>query len=278
MPTNADLKSREKHEQDFGRDPLEVRDTNHYQDEYIRGFVDKWDDLIDWDGRATSEGEFFVKALRERGKHKILDAAAGTGFHSVRLLNAGFDVTTVDGSAQMLAKAFENGKRHNQILKTVQTDWRWMNRDIQGKYDAVICLGNSFTHLFDEDDRRRALAEFYAALKHDGILILDQRNYDAILDNKYGSKHTYYYCGHDVSAEPEYVDDGLARFKYTFPDKSEYRLNMFPLRRKYVTRLMREAGFRRIETFGDFQQDFEDAEPDFLIHVAEKSFDAGSDD
>ena len=41
----------------------------------------------------------------------MLDVAAGTGFHSVRLIEAGFDVVSADGSAQMLYKAFENGKR-----------------------------------------------------------------------------------------------------------------------------------------------------------------------
>ena len=82
----------------------------------------------------------------------------------------------------MLAKAFENAKNKGHIMRTIHADWRWLNRDVHGKYDAIICLGNSFT-LFDENDRRKTLAEFYAALKHDGILILDQRNYDSILDN-----------------------------------------------------------------------------------------------
>ena len=134
-------------------------------------------------------------------------------------------------------------EKRGLILKTVQADWRELNRVIHGKYDAIICLGNSFTHLHDEQDRRKALAEFYAALRHDGILILDQRNYDEMLDHGFTSKHKYYYCGDQVTAEPEYIDDGLARFRYTFPDGCEYTLNMFPLRKNYVRRLMREAGF-----------------------------------
>ena len=211
-------------------------------------------------------------------KHHILDVATGTGFHSVRLTESGFDVTSADGSAAMLAQAFENGRKRGLILKTVQADWRELNRSIQGKYDAIICLGNSFTHLHDEHDRRRALAEFYAALRHDGILILDQRNYDEILDHGFKSKHKYYYCGDQVTAEPEYVDDGLARFKYTFPDGSEYTLNMFPLRKSYVRRLMREAGFTTVRTYGDFQETYEDNDPDFFIHVAEKSIDLDESD
>ena len=259
-------------DQNYGDDPLAVRQTDHYVEEYIEGFVDKWDSLIDWDSRAEGEGQFFVDILRGRGKHTVLDVATGTGFHSCRLMEEGFDVTSVDGSADMLMKAFENAGKRGQVLKTCQADWRWLNKDIKGKFDAIICLGNSFTHIHDEMDRRKALAEFYAALKHDGILILDQRNYDLLLDNEAANKpkHKYYYCGKDVVAEPEYVDEGLARFRYSFPDGSEYNLNMFPLRMRYVQKLLKEAGFEKIHTYGDFQSEFEENDPDFFIHVAEK--------
>lgn len=259
-------------DQEFGQNPHEVRETDHYQAEYVRSFVEKWDDLIDWEARAESEGQFFIDILKARGKQTVLDVATGTGFHSVQLLKAGFQVVSADGSAEMLAKAFENARQQHLLLKTTHADWRWLNRDIHGKFDAIICLGNSFTHLFREEDRRRALAEFYAALKHDGILILDQRNYDSILDKGFSSKHKYYYCGDKVSAEPEYVDNSLARFKYSFPDGSEYHLNMFPLRKNYVQGLVKEVGFQRVKTYGDFQETYNDHEPDFLVHIAEKAW------
>ena len=259
-------------EQDFGTNPVERRKTDNYQKEYIQSFVEKWDNLIDWNARAESEGQFFIDMLRARGKDKVLDVATGTGFHSVQLKKAGFDVTSADGNAEMLSKAFENARENGFVLKTVHADWRWLNKDIHGKFDAIICLGNSFTHLFDERDRRKALAEFYSALKHDGILILDQRNYDAILDVGFDSKHKYYYCGDNVVAEPEHIDKGLARFRYSFPDGSTFNLNMFPLRRSEARRLMKEVGFQRIKTYGDFQETYEENDPDFLIHVAEKTY------
>ncbi|MQA04210.1 MAG: methyltransferase domain-containing protein [Streptosporangiales bacterium] len=257
----------------FGDDPIEVRDTDHYTAEYVEDFVDKWDELIDWKRRSKSEGRFFIDQLKSRGVTSVLDVATGTGFHSVRLLEEGFETVSADGSAEMLAKAFANGiKNDNKILRLVHADWRWLSRDVHGEYDAIICLGNSFTHLFSERDRRKALAEFYAMLKHDGVLILDQRNYDAILDNSFSTKHTYYYCGEEVSAEPEYVDEGLTRFRYTFPDQSQFHLNMYPLRKNYTRKLLREAGFQAIETYGDFQETYAEDEPDFFIHVAEKGY------
>ncbi|WP_367180748.1 class I SAM-dependent methyltransferase [uncultured Parasphingopyxis sp.] len=259
--------------QDYGDDPTAVRESDKYVSEYIRGFVDKWDELIDWKSRAESEGRFFIDVLKARGKHSVLDVAAGTGFHSIQLAKAGFDVTSADGSAEMLAKAFDNGREHGVVLKTVHADWRKLNKDVHGKFDAIICLGNSFTHLFDEHDRRRALAEFYAALKHDGILIIDQRNYDGILDNGFSTKHKYYYCGDQVTAEPVHVDEGLARFEYTFPDGSKHNLNMFPLRKNYVRDLLREAGFQKLHSYGDFMEEGEESDPDFFVHLAEKEYD-----
>lgn len=268
------VNARELHirDQHYGTAPLQVRETDQYRAEYVHNFVEKWDQLIDWDRRAKSEGLFFIEQLRKRGARRILDVATGTGFHSLRLLEAGFDVTSVDGNANMLARAFSNARDRGRILQTVHADWRWLSREVHAKYDAVICLGNSFTHLFSERDRRRALAEFYAVLEHDGVLIIDQRNYDSILDCGFSTKHTYYYCGRDVKAEPVYVDEGLARFAYTFPDGSVFHLNMFPLRKAYVRQLAGEVGFQSIETFGDFHQTFRDHEPDFFVHVAEKHF------
>ncbi|MCC5788746.1 MAG: class I SAM-dependent methyltransferase [Opitutales bacterium] len=268
--TQADLL--QKKEQDYGKDPLNVRETDAYQFEYIGGFVDKWDELIDWDARAKSEGRFFIDILKEHKCERVLDAACGTGFHSVRLQEEGFRVISSDGSPVMLAKAFENARKRGHILRTVHSDWRWLNRDVNGKFDAIICLGNSFTHLHSEKDRRKTLAEFYAALKHDGILILDQRNYDTMLDEGFSSKHTYYYCGDKVKAEPEHIDEGLARFRYEFPDKSVFHLNMFPLRKRYVEKLMLEVGFQSVTTYGDFQETYRQDDPDFFIHVAQKKY------
>lgn len=259
-------------DQAYGSNPLAVRESGKYKEEYVQAFVEKWDELIDWQRRAHAEGEFFIEKLRDLGVRKVLDVATGTGFHSVQLLKAGFEVTSADGSPAMLAKAFENARKHGKILRTIHADWRWLNRDVHDLYDAVICLGNSFTHLHDDNDRRKALAEFYATLRHDGILMLDQRNYDALLDRNIQPSHKYYYCGDNVSAQPEHVDDSLARFKYSFSDGSTFHLNMFPLRKNYVCRLMRDVGFQAVATYGDFKETYRDTEPDFFVHVAEKRY------
>jgi hypothetical protein len=68
------------------------------------------------------------------------------------------------------------------------------------------------------------------------------------------------------------MDEGLARFRYAFPDRSVYHLNMYPLRKEYLRNLMFEVGFQRINTYGDFQETYQENDPDFFIHVAEKEY------
>lgn len=257
-------------EQDFGHDPIKVRDSSHYYLEHTQTLAEKWDELIDWERRAEGEGSFYIDTLKEKGKNRILDVSTGTGYDSVRLLKAGFDVTSLDGSPYMLAKAFENAKRYGFVMKTVQSDWRCLSRHVQGRYDAIICLGNSFTFLHDERDRRKTLAEFYSVLEYDGVLILDQRNYDYMLDKGFKTKHKYVYCGENVTAEPAYLDEGLARFVYSFPDNTKFYLNMCPIRKNYVVDMMLDMGFSKVDTYGDFKEEFHDDDPDFFIHVAEK--------
>ena len=66
-----------------------------------------------------------------------------------------------------------------------------------GGFDAVVCLGNSFAHLPDFTGRlgnqKVALENFHAMVKPGGILVIDHRNYDAILDTgSVPAKNVYY--------------------------------------------------------------------------------------
>jgi hypothetical protein len=51
LQRNAELQS---FQQNYGADPLADRATDLYQREFVTGFVEKWDELIDWDARASA--------------------------------------------------------------------------------------------------------------------------------------------------------------------------------------------------------------------------------
>lgn len=249
----------------------------HYpsSDEYVELYDDevaaRWDAVIDWPRRAAGEGDFFVRLLRDNGVRTVLDVATGTGYHSVRLLEAGFETISVDGSAAMLAQAVTNARAHGYDLRAVHADWRQLTDTVSGPFDAVVCLGNSFNHLFNLADQRSAMGQFMEVLAEDGLLVVDHRNYDRLLDGgDLAGSRDYYYCAPDVDISVAHLDAGLARLRYRMPDRSQFHVDMFPLRLHHVRSLLTEAGFRSMETFGDFRRDFAADEVSFYVHAARR--------
>ena len=241
-----------------------------FAEQYLPRFVEKWDDLIDWDRRSAAEAGFFVERLRAAGVRRVLDVAAGTGFHSVALLEAGFEVVAADGSAAMLEQARANAARRGHTLEAVHADWRELGAIVPQTFDAVVCLGSSFPHLFAEADRRHVLGEFSRRLRPGGLLMLDHRNFDAIRAHRYKSSGNYYYCGTGAKVSVDHADETLCRFRYDFADRETYTLEVYPVLKEEMRGLLDAVGFAEIETFGDFKSEFDDYTTDFIIHVARR--------
>ena len=186
-----------------------------YKEQYSPEFVGRWDELIDWQRRAQAEHNFFQDILRDHGAETVLDIACGTGFHAVTPKADGFDVTAADGEPNMVAQARENAERFGiDDLRVVEAEWTRLSESFGAeRFDAVICLGNAFTHLFDESDRIQSRGEVYRRLNNDGIAIIDQRNYDAILDNGFSSKHQSYYLGETVDVKPEELTEEIVKMR-----------------------------------------------------------------
>jgi SAM-dependent methyltransferase len=243
-----------------------------FHEEYTPDFVDRWDELINWKGRWESEQGFFQNILHRYDAARVLDIACGTGFHTVMLARDGFRVTGADGSAEMVRKAEENAKRAGlKETPIVQAEWTTLTETFPNqKFDAIICLGNAFTHLFEESDRKKALAEIYSVLDDDGVVIIDHRNYDKILDEKGENKHQHYYLGENVDVYPEEIGNNFVRIRYQYDDGSSYHLTLCPIRQNYVTELLRDAGFQNIRRFGDFEADYSFYDPDFIVQIGTK--------
>ena len=138
------------------------------------------------------------------------------------------------------------------------------------QFDAIICLGNAFTHLFKEGDRIQALEEIHSLLRPDGIAIIDQRNYDALLDKGYSSKHEFYYLGDTVDVHPSFIREDKVQLEYNYTDGDTHSLSLYHLRQDHLTRLLQQTGFEQVVRYGDFKRAYESLEPDFIIQVAKK--------
>ncbi len=241
-------------EQRFGSSPLMIRDTSHYLSEYTENFVEHWDEVANWEIRDEYEKDYYNNILKNGRCEYVLDVATGTGYHSVKLTTLGYKVTSLDGCTTMLKKAVSNGLKKGIVLNTISCDWQNISSSIlPHEYDAVICLGNSFTHVFESSERIKILKKFRSTLKPNGILIIDHRNYDSIVKG-IPTKRAQYYAGVSATAEPEYIDNGLARYKYKFKDGTCYYLNMFPITRDVLIAEALEAGFNLEHTLHDLKE------------------------
>lgn len=240
--------------------------------EYTTEFVDRWDELIDWEKRRAAEGGFFERILNNNGVLTVLDIACGTGYHTVNLKLNGFEVTGSDGSANMVNKARENAARFGlNSTRLVEAQWTSLSEVFPGeRFDAIVCLGNAFTHLFDDSERRKALGEIYGLLKDGGVAIIDHRNYDTMLDKGFSSKHQAYYLGETVDVHPESVSEETVRLMYSYSDGSVHHLTVCPIRQDHLTGLLCETGFQIVDRYGDFKADYDLYDPDFIIQVAVK--------
>lgn len=80
------------------------------KDQYADGKAAKvWEIFIgDKKQRTQNYRDFLVGLLRQKGCRRILDVACGTGVDSVKLLEEGFEVVSVDASDKMLKYALKS--------------------------------------------------------------------------------------------------------------------------------------------------------------------------
>lgn len=243
-----------------------------------QNLVSMWSDFIDWEKRRKGEDGFLVKQLKKHNCRSVFDSCLGDGADSIYLLKQGFDVTSNEIDTVFSKKAKENAKKYGVELKITDYDWRELDKNRQqSAFNAISCMGNSFTYIFDKKDQHKTLKNFYRLLTDGGILIIDERNYQYMLDNRkdilngnfrYSKK--YVYCGDDVICIPTIIEDNKIKLTYTdTKTKKTAKLIGYPFKKGELLRLLKEVGFRNIEMFSDYKPGF-DSKADFYQYVCLK--------
>lgn len=143
-----------------------------------------YDTMTGFEQRFVHEKPFF-RLLVEKYKIKsALDAGCGTGFHSLLLSQSGVKITAVDVSPEMLARTQVHARQLRLSITTIQSPFQELKKNIHEKFDAVFCMGNSLVHLLSKQDVQTALENFYALLKKDGLLFIQNLNYDRIVSRR----------------------------------------------------------------------------------------------
>ena len=144
-------------------------------------FAWAYDLLID--RPVERECEAIVAWLVERGIFPgatLLDAGCGSGRYARELGRRGYAVRGIDRSGDLLEEA--KGAIGPKVLNVSFTlgDIRTLS---ESQHDGVLCRG-VLNDLVDERDRSTAFASFARALRRDGALLLDVREWEATASRK----------------------------------------------------------------------------------------------
>ena len=153
-------------------------------------FSSDYDRFVNWNSRLAYEMPFILRLLEgisasPSNLPRVLDTACGTGMHIIDLARRGCPSAGADISAGMIDKA-----RLNAQAAGIQAEFSTSGfGQLAGAFansplfpfDAVLCLGNSLPHLTDPRSLANALADFKACLRPGGKLLLQNRNFDAVM-------------------------------------------------------------------------------------------------
>jgi SAM-dependent methyltransferase len=150
---------------------------------------DDYDRFVNWEDRLAYETPFIERTLREADACRVLDVACGTGMHAIELARRGYEVVGADLSAPMIERARANAEAAGVEVRFVVAGFGELAEKLAlsrvegvgGPLDAVLCLGNSLPHVLSAEDLSDALADFATVLHPGGLLLIQNRNFDAVL-------------------------------------------------------------------------------------------------
>lgn len=230
---------------------------------------DKMNSVIDYPAYAG----YFIELLNRYkviNTHSLLETGCGSGNLTRLLASAGYDMTGVDSSAEMLSEAYT--KEGPGIL--------WINQDVReldlfGTYDAAVSFLDFPNHLTDPADLRRYFSLIENYLNPGGLCIFDinsEYKFRKIL-----SDNVFYYDDDDYSCiwQNSYHEESrICSMEITLfrrEGKLFRRSDTSNLERAYsgeeIIKCLESSGLSLVEIFGDmnFEKPTETEERIFFI-------------
>ena len=207
---------------------------------------------------------FFASELH--GK-TILDVGAATGNLTAYLSSQGYEVTAIDLSEGLIAKAAEKGVTVQQL--------NMLAIDELPTFDNIVCIGNTLPHLDSKTSVQLFLQKAYRQLTQGGKLVLQLVNFQ-----KYFAQQQGDYLGNLPLIENDKVkferyyylnEEGKIRFKTILDDTIKNEELLQPIFADQLTEWLTQIGFQAINLYGNFKKDPFDKEKSMaLIITAEK--------
>jgi glycine/sarcosine N-methyltransferase len=234
-------------------------------------FSSDYDRFVNWDSRLAYELPFIEQQIHPMGMNgqpvRVLDAACGTGMHTLALAQRGYAAAGADLSAGMIARAVENARSAGLEIPFTPAGFGSLASTFRQSplfpFDAVLCLGNSLPHLLTGADLTVALADFAACLRPGGKLLVQNRNFDAVLAARQRWMEPQAYRQGEAEwvfiRLYDYLPDGLIDFNILTLHREggsawQQRVTttrLRPLLQADLTQVLSATGFNDVSSFGD---------------------------
>lgn len=242
-----------------------------------------YDRFVNWNNRLAYELPFLERVLQ--GCQRVLDAACGTGMHVLALAKRGLTASGADLSTGMIERARANAAEAGLAVDFRAAGFGDLARSFApGAFDAVLCLGNSLPHAVGPGALEGALRDFADCLQPGGLLLLQNRNFDAVTagrqrwmepqSHREDSKERLFFRFYD------FLPSGLIQFNVvtlTRDDDQPWRQQITssmlrPLTQTDLAAALPAAGFEQIEWFGGLAgEPFDAAASGNLVVLARKA-------
>ena len=202
----------------------------------------------------------YMEALLQRHgvqPQSVLDLACGTGSMSVLLARRGYQVLAADMSEDMLSMAWEKAAEleENQPFFICQP---MQKLRLPYTVDWVVCCLDSLNYVTNPEHCRQAMQRVYNSLSEGGAFIFDINSAEKLrgLDGQIfldENEDTYCVWRAEFDLEENICYYGMDLFQRSgktwersFEEHREYAYTV-----EQLTGYLQEAGFRKIEVYGD---------------------------
>lgn len=201
--------------------------------------------------------DFFSQLFSQNNVHTLLDCACGTGRHLPLFHSLGCEIIGSDISESMLAQAKINLAGMGLGVPLFQVDFRELPSNFQQPFDAVVCLG-AIGFMTNEAEFLQAFKSMRQVLRPGGILILTAMP----TDRQWREKPRFILSTNTPFFSRIFAIDYFekkARYNILDVFHTEKMSNLqvwsaelTPLLLDDQDRLLRAAGFRKVDFFGSF--------------------------
>jgi glycine/sarcosine N-methyltransferase len=228
-------------------------------------FSTDYDRFVDWSGRLAAEMPFIERELQAVNARRVLDVACGTGMHAIALARRGYQAVGTDLSAGMIERARTNAAKAEVDVRFEVAGFGELGTRVGAGFDAVLCLGNSLPHLLAPADLAAVLGDFTTCLRPGGLLLVQNRNFDAVLargerwmepqSHREGDTEWLFLRFYDFERDGTLTFNlvTLRRDGTGAWSQQAALTRLWPLRQRELAAALDAAGFEEFAWYGDMQ-------------------------